>query len=191
MTSLKVYSLYQFLAIGSHIIPNSRLADMAFNAIIAIQSSAFMMTLYRKRIIRGTTHMIIYASCLIVSAFHIIKVIGFTNTLAVIVTFLVRTKIPREISSKYAIWFLFLVGLNREYFSRLINIINPHFLKFLASDSNQLDMVADFHSLLNQEDVNFAWTGGSLALLVYVGFATERVLFKNITKQKPDTNKEE
>lgn len=164
---------------------------MAFNAIIAIQSSAFMMTLYRKRIIRGTTHMIIYASCLIVSAFHIIKVIGFTNTLAVIVTFLVRTKIPREISSKYAIWFLFLVGLNREYFSRLINIINPHFLKFLASDSNQLDMVADFHSLLNQEDVNFAWTGGSLALLVYVGFATERVLFKNITKQKPDTNKEE
>lgn len=47
----KLYSLYQFLAIGSHILPqrsNARLADLAYNAIIAIQSSAFMMTLYRK-----------------------------------------------------------------------------------------------------------------------------------------------
>ena len=187
---LQVYSLYQFLAIGSHIIPNSRLADMAFNAIIAIQSSAFMMTLYRKRIIRGTTHLIVYASCLIVSAFHIVKTIGFTNTLGVVVTFLVRTKIPREISSKYAVWFLFLIGLNREYFSRLVEIITPHFMNFLASDTKQTNMVEDFYSLLNQEDVNFAWTGGSLALLVYVGFATERFLFKNITKQEGDTKKE-
>jgi hypothetical protein len=39
------YSFYQFLAIASHISPNKRLADLAFNALIAIQSSAFMMTL--------------------------------------------------------------------------------------------------------------------------------------------------
>lgn len=187
----QLYSLYQFLAIGSHIIPNGRLADMAFNAIIAIQSSAFMMTLYRKRIIRGTTHMIIYASCLVISAFHIVKVIGLTNTLAVIVTFLVRTKIPRSISSKYFIWFLFLVGLNREYFTRVVNIISPHFMKFLTSDSKQTDMVVDFQSLLNEEDVHFAWTGGSLALLVYVGFATERLIFYNSTKQEQTDPKKE
>ena len=44
------------MAIGSHILPNVHLADLAWNAIIAIASSAFMMTLYRKRIIRGMTH---------------------------------------------------------------------------------------------------------------------------------------
>ena len=44
----KFYSFYQFLAIGSHIFTQEPyLADMAFNAIIAIQSSAFMMTLVR------------------------------------------------------------------------------------------------------------------------------------------------
>ena len=45
----KLYSFYQFLAIGSHIfVQEPHLADMAFNAIIAIQSSAFMMTLVSK-----------------------------------------------------------------------------------------------------------------------------------------------
>ena len=45
----KFYSFYQFLAIGSHIfVQEPHLADMAFNAIIAIQSSAFMMTLVSK-----------------------------------------------------------------------------------------------------------------------------------------------
>ena len=134
--------------------------------------------------------MIMYASCLIVSSFHIVKVIGFTNTLAVIVTFLVRTKIPRSISSKYAVWFLFLVGLNREYFRRLIDIIYPHFMKFLSSDTNQTNMVTDFQSLLNEEDIHFAWTGGSLALLVYISFTTERLLFSNSTKQNIDPKKE-
>lgn len=186
----QLYSLYQFLAIGSHIIPNSRLGDMAYNAIIAIQSSAFMMTLYRKRIIRGTTHMIIYASCLLMSSFHIIRVIGFTNTLAVIIAFLVRTKIPRNLSNKYVIWFLFLVGLNRQYFTRVINILAPHFMNFLSSDAKQSEMVVDFQSLLNEEDVSFAWTGTSLSLLVYFGFSLERALFFHVTKQEPDAKKE-
>ena len=72
----KLYSLYQFLAIGSHILPNARLADLAFNAVIAIQSSAFMMTLYRKRIIRGRTHMVVYAFCLLLSGYHICRLLG-------------------------------------------------------------------------------------------------------------------
>jgi len=32
-----LYSFYQFLAVASHILPMDRLADMAYNAIIAIQ----------------------------------------------------------------------------------------------------------------------------------------------------------
>ena len=44
----KFYSFYQFLAIGSHIFAQEPyLADVVFDAIIAIQSSAFMMTLVR------------------------------------------------------------------------------------------------------------------------------------------------
>ena len=76
----KVYSLCQFLAIASHILPNARLGDLAYNAIIAIQSSAFMMTLYRKRIIHGTTHGSV-RSVPILSAFHIIRLIGLVASL--------------------------------------------------------------------------------------------------------------
>lgn len=134
--------------------------------------------------------MIIYASCLLMSSFHIIRVIGFTNTLAVIIAFLVRTKIPRNLSNKYVIWFLFLVGLNRQYFTRVINILAPHFMNFLSSDAKQSEMVVDFQSLLNEEDVSFAWTGTSLSLLVYFGFSLERALFFHVTKQEPDAKKE-
>ena len=41
------------MLIGSLVENNARAADLGYNGIIAIQSSAFLMTLYRKRIIRG------------------------------------------------------------------------------------------------------------------------------------------
>jgi len=110
----KLYSLYQFLAIASHILPNPRLGDLAFNAIIAIASSAFLMTLYRKRIIRGMTHLVGYSFCLILSAFHIVRLIGFYATAVTVVAFLVRTNLPREYSNKYYIWFCFLVFMQYE-----------------------------------------------------------------------------
>lgn len=115
----KLYSLYQFLAIGSHILPNERLADLAFNAIIAIQSSAFMMTLYRKRIIRGRTHMVVYAACLIVSGFHICRLIGWWSTGLVCVAFLLRINSPRDMplaNNKYFIWSIFLILSHWDYF---------------------------------------------------------------------------
>ena len=60
-----VYSFYQFLAIASHLVVNERSADLGYNALIAIQSSAFLMTLYRKKIITGKTHMLVYSGCLV------------------------------------------------------------------------------------------------------------------------------
>jgi hypothetical protein len=108
----KLYSLYQFLAIGSHISPNARLADLAFNAVIAIQSSAFMMTLYRKRIVRGRTHMVVYAFCLLLSGYHICRLLGWWSCLLVTCTFILRIKTPRQWSNKYVCWFVFLVMLN-------------------------------------------------------------------------------
>jgi hypothetical protein len=104
-----LYSLYQFLAIGSHLIPNARLADLGFNAVIAIQSSAFLMTLYRKRIIRGRAHMAIYASCLAVSTFHILRLLHVVTIVLIIVSFIVRISLPRHMSNKYAIWTVFIL----------------------------------------------------------------------------------
>ena len=107
-----LYSLYQFLAIASHILPNARILDLAYNAVIAIQSSAFMMTLYRKRIIRGRTHMLVYSGCLVLSAYHMIQLMGPRIYLLVLAAFTLRINLPRAYSNKYAIWALFLMVNN-------------------------------------------------------------------------------
>ena len=103
----KLYSLYQFFAIGSHILPNAYLADLGFNAVIAIQSSAFLMTLYRKRIIRGRTHMVWYAVCLVVSTFQILRLLQLPSIVLIIATFVVRITLPRHLSNKYVVWSMF------------------------------------------------------------------------------------
>lgn len=102
------YSFYQFLAIASHISPHERLGDLAFNALIAIQSSAFMMTLYRKRLVRGRTHMAVYSFCLVVSAFHIVRLVGWAGVCAVVLAFAVRVNVG--FLSKYAIWAAYLLA---------------------------------------------------------------------------------
>jgi hypothetical protein len=107
-----LYSFYQFLSLASHLSPSARVGDMAYNSIIAIQSSAFMMTLYRKRIIRGRTHMVVYSACLVLSAWHIVHVLPWIRTLLCMTTFGLRLNIPREYSSaadKYMLWTGFLL----------------------------------------------------------------------------------
>merc|ERR1711988_47066 len=102
------YSFYQFLAIASHIgAGHPRLQDLAFNALIAIQSSAFMMTLYRKRIVRGRTHMGVYSLCLLLSMFHICRLIGGAGVAAVALVFYVRVNYG---VSKYVLWTLYLLS---------------------------------------------------------------------------------
>jgi hypothetical protein len=105
-----MYSFYQFLAVASHILPNARLADMAYNAIIAIQSSAFMMTLYRKKIVRGRTHVVVYSSCLLLSAYHILRVTDWYKIALVVCAFALRVNLPRGWSNKYLIWVAFLLA---------------------------------------------------------------------------------
>jgi hypothetical protein len=152
----KLYSLYQFLAIGSHILPNARLSDLAFNAIIAIQSSAFMMTLYRKRIIRGRTHMVVYAACLLISGFHIVRLIGWWSCLLVTITFILRIKTPRKWSNKYLCWLIFLVMYNAKWLKET-----------LLTTSNILS--------INEHD---AFTGLVVAICLYITFKGERAIFK-------------
>jgi hypothetical protein len=61
------YSYYQICAMGSHILVDKNLCDLGFNALIAIQSSTFLMTLKRKSIIRWKSHMFWYSFALLLS----------------------------------------------------------------------------------------------------------------------------
>ena len=67
-----------------------------------------MMTIYRKRIIRGRTHMAVYSFCLALSAFHMARCMGLQASLLIAAMFLLRINLPRQYSNKYAIWALFL-----------------------------------------------------------------------------------
>merc|ERR1719379_126028 len=101
------YSLYQFLALASHLLPSEYTPAAGFNAFIAVHSSAFLMTLYRKRIIRGRCHFLVYTLCLMLSVYHIIRM--FPEMLfvtSVLFGFMLRVKFR---FSKYAIWFGFCV----------------------------------------------------------------------------------
>ena len=102
----KLFSLYQFLAIGSHLFgPPS----MAFNTLIAIQSSVFLMTLYKKKIIRGKVHLIVYTLCLILSVYHMVLEVELKYILLSTCCFLVRISIP---NNKYVLWFIvYMIGI--------------------------------------------------------------------------------
>eukprot|EP01129_Flabellula_baltica_P003184 TRINITY_DN129_c1_g1_i1.p1 TRINITY_DN129_c1_g1~~TRINITY_DN129_c1_g1_i1.p1 ORF type:complete len:302 (-),score=35.77 TRINITY_DN129_c1_g1_i1:61-966(-) len=104
---LRGYSFYQFSAVAAHITPSVSIASMGWNAIIAIQSSAFLMTLYRKGLIEYYTHGIVYSLCLLLSMFHMWQV--FPEPLfwfRVLVAFVMRTKFG---FSKYFCWAIFAV----------------------------------------------------------------------------------
>jgi len=99
------YSLYQFLALASHLLPSEYTSEAGFNAFVAVHSSAFLMTLYRKRVIRGRCHFLVYTLCLMLSVYHIIRMFPEKIFLAsVLLGFLLRVKFRL---SKYAIWFGF------------------------------------------------------------------------------------
>lgn len=68
----RAYALYQHLAIASHLVGANRV-DLAYNAFIAVQSSAFCMTLHRKGLITHHTHAKVYLVCIAVSAAFIVQ----------------------------------------------------------------------------------------------------------------------
>jgi hypothetical protein len=93
------YSYYQFLAIGSHLFSNN--LEAGWNALVAIQSSVFLMTLYKKKIIRGIVHRVVYSLCLCLSGFHIYKDLSTKAHLLVLCVFLLRIKWN---INKYTLW---------------------------------------------------------------------------------------
>lgn len=105
---LRFYALYQFSALSSHIIPSDHMLDLGFNALVAIQSSAFLMTLYRKGVITYVTHGLVYSLCLVISFYHIIRLVGSPmHYLKLSLVYAFRTKLR---VNKYILWTAFAVA---------------------------------------------------------------------------------
>jgi hypothetical protein len=123
---LRFYAFYQFSALASHLQPNARLADLGFNALIAIQSSAFLMTLYRKGLISDKTHGFFYTTCLVISMFHI-----FLNNFNILFLgklaccFVLRTKFRLN---KYVMWTGFVLACLPQFEEALLS----NFTQFLT-----------------------------------------------------------
>lgn len=102
---LRFYAFYQFSALGSHLLPNTRLSDLGYNALVAIQSSAFLMTLFRKGLIRHWTHAFWYSLALGVSLITMyLHVGGIWFWIRILAVYLMRVKLRMD---KYVIWVLF------------------------------------------------------------------------------------
>lgn len=103
----RFYSFYQFAALGSHLLPNAHLADLGFNTLIAIQSSAFLMTLFRKGLINWYSHGLWYTGALVLSLFHIFRCCpGFVFPAKLFTAFMLRTQLR---VNKYFIWSMFVI----------------------------------------------------------------------------------
>jgi hypothetical protein len=95
------YSYYQFAALASHITWNARLGDLGFNTLIAIQSSAFLMTLKRKSLIRWYSHAFWYSLALALSYFVMWSIKGSVFFLYPAGLFFLRVKFGVD---KYILW---------------------------------------------------------------------------------------
>jgi hypothetical protein len=95
------YSFYQICALGSHIIVDKNLCDLGYNALVAIQSSTFLMTLKRKSIIRWKSHMFWYSFALLLSYSVIWRTKGWQFFIQMAVVFFFRVNFNMN---KYLLW---------------------------------------------------------------------------------------
>ena len=79
--------------------------------------------------------MAVYSFCLVLSAFHIVRLIGLWATLLTIGAFLVRINLPKDLSNKYVVWTVFLlVALNGDQWDE--------FLVFFLGDGRNFALFA-------------------------------------------------
>ena len=109
------YAFYQFIAYASCLTPSPRGMDMGYNTYIAIQSSAFMMTLTRKGIATWQSHFKVYSACLLLSAAYAVTSLAqdFGARYAVMWTALVAMSFFLRTCglNKYVIWALFALAV--------------------------------------------------------------------------------
>lgn len=101
------FAFYQVLAMSTHVVLDPMLCDLGWNTAIAIQSSAFLMTLKRKSLIRSKTHFFWYALALLLSMLDIYIIKGPMYCLVIGALFYVKVKTNMN---KYVMWTLFALG---------------------------------------------------------------------------------
>lgn len=98
------YATYQYLAIASHLAASDDAAlDLAFNSFIAVQSSAFCMTLHRKGIITWKGHAATYLVCILLSGTYIVQVLPLSQVLLGLAAGAARM----QGLNKYPLWLLY------------------------------------------------------------------------------------
>jgi hypothetical protein len=97
----RFYSFYQIAALACQLVPHARGGDIGWNALIAVQSSAFLMTLHRKGLVAWYTHAVGYTACLILSLYYFWMCLHSLPLLAGAVSvFVLRT----YGNNKYVLW---------------------------------------------------------------------------------------
>ena len=73
------YAVYQYLALASHLVGRDGM-QLGYNAFIAVQSSAFCMTLHRKGLITWKGHALTYLVCIALSGAYIVQSLAWWQT---------------------------------------------------------------------------------------------------------------
>ena len=146
---LRFYAFYQFTALASHLTPNARLADLGYNTFIAIQSSAFLMTLYRKGVISEISHAFWYTTCLVISMFHIFRNCGDAMFIAKLAgAYILRTDFRLN---KYVLWLSFALlsvpAVTDALTAKLLEITGD---SFGAQSVETIQWACGQHDLLSQ-----------------------------------------
>jgi hypothetical protein len=102
----RFYSFFQICGAGGTLILDPRLGDFGFNTLIAIQSSAFLMTLFRKSIIRWYYYVLGYTFCLLISLYVMTTIKSPIFFINMFVIFLLRTQFNMN---KYVLWMGYLM----------------------------------------------------------------------------------
>lgn len=100
------YALFQFVGIGCHLLPSDRAMDFGYNSLLGIQSSAFLMTLFRKGLIRWYSHVFWYLVALYLSGFYVLYTKDLWFWVRILTAFHLRI---HHRFSKYVIWTLFAI----------------------------------------------------------------------------------
>ena len=106
---MRSYAFYQILAQGCFLKLDDSMSDLGFNTFIAIQSSAFLMTLKRKNLINWPTHAAGYSVCLFLSTFFIWYTKGTQFVIYMSLVFLARTQLRVP---KYLLWTIYSLSVN-------------------------------------------------------------------------------
>lgn len=163
----RFYAFYQFSALGSALLPNARLADLGYNTYIAIQSSAFLMTLFRKGLIRDYTHGFWYTFALIISLAYIRSAIpGYLFWMKVLMTFGLRVKFGFD---KYLGWVIFAIVSLPQVETFFFNLVAQN---DLLSPSNSV--VRDASALLDKSTGTASMLGAFLLTVLAFGIYESR-----------------